>query len=333
MDFRTQVIIPTPDFQIAHSTRLMLLGSCFSENIGRKLADNKFRVKVNPFGIVYNPFSAAAVVRRLLSNVTFDESDIVFHNNVYQSFLHHGTFSHPDKKKCLKAISDAFSHAADFILNTDVFLITFGTAYVYKLKSTGEVVANCHKFPSDTFVRERLSVEEIANEWNEVISLILSRNPSAKFIFTVSPIRHWKDGAHENQLSKSILHLAIDQLQQNAAAPLYYFPAYEIVLDELRDYRFFAEDMMHPSSVAVDYIWERFGETFFSQQTIDTNKKWQQINRALNHRPLNENTENFTRFLNQTLQKLIKFQTNHPQIDCEQEINKLTISVSTNRKS
>lgn len=329
MDFRTQVIIPTPHFRLTHSTNLMLLGSCFSENIGRKLLDNKFQAKVNPFGIAFNPLSVATVVRRLLANENFGENDLVFHNNVFQSFLHHGSFSHHDKTECLKNISETFSDAADYILKTDVFLITFGTAYVYKLKPTGQVVANCHKFPADTFVRERLSVEEIVNEWTDIIAKLLVVNPSAKLIFTVSPIRHWKDGAHENQISKSILHLAIETLQEKFTSSIFYFPAYEIVLDELRDYRFFAEDMMHPSSVAVDYIWERFGETFFSKETAEINSEWQQISRALNHRALNEKSASHQLFLQQTGQKLIKFQTNHPQIDCKQEIKKLTV----NRKS
>ena len=325
MDFRTKVIIPKPNLQISHSTKMMLLGSCFSENIGSKLLENKFHVKVNPFGIVYNPLSVAAVVKRLLSGKNFDENDLVLHNDVFQSFLHHGSFSHPDKDMCLQNISQSFADAAEFIPETDVFLITFGTAYVYKLKSTGETVANCHKFPADTFVRERLTVEEIVKEWSEIIDTILAHNPKTKFIFTVSPIRHWKDGAHENQISKSILHLAIDKLRETFASALSYFPAYEILLDELRDYRFFAEDMMHPSSVAVEYIWERFGETYFSKETTDINSEWEQLKRAINHRPLNENTESHQHFLRQTRQKLVAFQTSHPQINCEQEIKQLTI--------
>lgn len=324
MDFRTPVIIPESTFRIDHSTKMLLFGSCFSENIGARLLEHKFLVKTNPFGIVYNPFSVAAVVKRLLSNKGFDETDLVFHNEVYQSFLHHGLFSHPDKNRCLENISRSFDEAAELILKTDVFLITFGTAYVYKLKSTGEVVANCHKFPSSAFIRERLTVEEIVKEWSSVINAISTHHPAAKFIFTVSPIRHWKDGAHENQISKSILHLAIDKLQEMYASTLSYFPAYEILLDELRDYRFFAGDMMHPSPVAVEYIWERFCETFFTGETIETNSEWDQISRSLNHRPLNNQTENYRHFLKQTLQKLILFQQNHPQIDCSREIEELT---------
>ena len=269
MDFRTPVIIPESTFRIDHSTGIMLFGSCFSENMGSKLLEYKFQANVNPFGIVYNPFSVAAVVNRLLSNRNFSGTDLIFHNGVYQSFMHHGRFSHPDKNKCMENISRMFAEAAAFIPRTDVFFITFGTAYVYKLKSTGEVVANCHKFPPDTFIRERLTVKAIVKEWSGVINTISALNPAARFIFTVSPIRHWKDGAHENQISKSILHLAIGELQEMFTSALTYFPAYEILLDELRDYRFFAEDMMHPSGVATDYIWERFCKTFFRRETQD----------------------------------------------------------------
>lgn len=327
MDFRTQVIITKPDFGIDHSTPMMLLGSCFSENIGNKLLEHKFRVKINPFGIVYNPLSAATVVKRLLSNKPFDETDLVFHNTVYQSFLHHGAFSHPEKSKCLQSISDSFADAAAFIRKTDVFLITFGTAYAYKRKSTEEVVANCHKFPSDTFTRDRLTVETIVREWSGVIRAVSALNPAVKFIFTVSPIRHWKDGAHENQISKSILHLAITQLQEIFASGLSYFPAYEILLDELRDYRFFAEDMMHPSTTAVDYIWERFCATFCSKETLDINREWRPMSRSLKHKPLNELTENHRQFLRQTLLKLTVFQEKYPQIDCSAEIEQLTEQV------
>lgn len=323
MDFRTRVNISKPNFEIGHSTKMMLSGSCFSENIGNKLRESKFRVKVNPFGIVYNPLSVATVIRRLLSNKYFDESDLVFHNDVYQSFLHHGSFSHPNKDICLRNISESFADATVFIQETDIFLITFGTAYVYRLKSTGEVVANCHKFLPDTFTRERLTVEEIVEEWSEIISAILKHNPSAKFIFTVSPIRHWKDGAHENQISKSILHLAIEKLHDKFENALVYFPAYEILLDELRDYRFFVEDMMHPSPVAIDYIWQLFCETFFSKRTIDITREWQQLKQSLNHRPLNEGTNSHYQFLKETLQKLIVFQNNYPQVDCNQEIELL----------
>jgi hypothetical protein len=203
--------------------------------------------------------------------------------------------------------------ASDFIAKTDIFLITFGTAYVYHWKETGEVVGNCHKIPSDKFTRFRLSVDEIVSEWSEIISLIKNKNSKAIFLFTVSPIRHWKDGAHENQVSKSILHLAIDNLQSRFE-DIHYFPAYEILLDELRDYRFFAEDMMHPSSVAISYIWKRFSETYFSDKTAEINQEWSHIYRAIHHKPMNPETEAHQRFLEQTRLKMETFFEKYPEI-------------------
>lgn len=306
---------------------MMLFGSCFSENIGNKLIENKFRTNANPFGILYNPLSVSTAIKQLLCKQHVDESELVFHNDVYQSFMHHGSFSDADKGLCLKKISDSFNRAATEIHETDVFFITFGTAYIYRLKSTGETVGNCHKFPPETFVRKRLSVEETVTEWTEIIETISAAHPAVKFIFTVSPIRHWKDGAHENQISKSILHLSIDKLQEKFPASVYYFPAYEILLDELRDYRFFAEDMMHPSSVAIDYIWEKFCQTYFSEKTVAVITEWQQIKRSLTHRPLNPETENHRRFLSQTREKLQIFQQKNPQINCNQEIEQFKKSM------
>jgi hypothetical protein len=307
MDFRTRVHISKSSISICHSTRMMLFGSCFSENIGARLQENRFRVDANPFGILYNPLSISQAIRLLLAKKPFSETDLVFHNEMYHSLMHHGDFSDTDKNVCLKNISERFSTAVDFIRETDIFLITFGTAYVYKWKETNEIVGNCHKIPADKFTRFRLSVEEIAADWAEIISAIKSENSKAKFLFTVSPIRHWKDGAHENQVSKSILHLAIDGLQ-NRFDDVHYFPAYEILLDELRDYRFFAEDMMHPSSVATAYIWERFSETYFSDKTLKINKEWSHIYRAINHKPINPETQAHQKFLEQTRLKIEEFQ-------------------------
>jgi hypothetical protein len=293
---------------------MMLFGSCFSENIGDKLLDYRFRANVNPFGILYNPLSISQAIKLLLSGKQpIFENDLVFHNEMYHSLMHHGDFSKTDKNHCLENIFERFSKSSDFIAKTDIFLITFGTAYVYRWKETGEVVGNCHKIPPDKFVRFRLTIDEIVSEWSEIISLIKNKNDKAKFLFTVSPIRHWKDGAHENQVSKSILHLAIDGLQSRFE-DVHYFPAYEILLDELRDYRFFAEDMMHPSSIAISYIWERFSETYFSDKTIGINQEWSHIYRAIHHKPMNPETEAHKKFLEQTKLKMEEFYKRYPLI-------------------
>lgn len=323
MDFRTIVRIPSVDFTIDYTTQLMLFGSCFSENIGNKLLENKFSVDVNPFGILYNPLSISIAIRRLLRSEQFVEEDIVFNQGVFQSFFHHGSFSHPNKQQCLAQISNRFNQAAESIRKIDLLLITFGTASVFRLKNSNAVVGNCHKFPADAFVRQRLSVNEICAEWTDLIDELLALNPKLKIVFTVSPIRHFKDGAHENQISKSTLHLAIAQLEASFPSTVFYFPAYEIVMDELRDYRYYASDMLHLSDVAVEYIWDRFVKTYFSKETCAIMDEWESINKALNHRSLYGMTDNFFAFLSLTKQKLLRFAQKYPFISCEKEINEV----------
>lgn len=325
MDFRTHIVIPESDISINHSTSMMLFGSCFSEHIGSKLLQHKFKVDVNPFGILYNPFSVSRAIRRLLSAESFSAADLVFNNELYHSPMHHGHFSATDKEVCLQNISSRFDQAVSFIGQTDLFLITFGSAYAYQWRESGEIAGNCHKFPADRFRRLRLSVEEIVEEWVEVITLLTVINPTAKLLFTVSPVRHWKDGAHENQISKSILHLAIDALQERFRERISYFPAYEVMMDELRDYRFYNEDMIHPSPLAVDYIWNCFSETYFSAATQRVNDEWAQIRRALDHRPLHPGTESYRLFTEGTAQKLDAFARRYPEISCEEERRLLSV--------
>lgn len=329
MDFRTQVHIPDKNYRIDHSTRMMLFGSCFSENIGSKLKNNKFNVEVNPFGILYNPLSVSNSIRRLLRKTGFTETDILYNNEMYHSFMHHGSFSDTDKDNCLKNINERYNKAVEWIYETELFLITFGTAYVYRLKQMGktgkgEVVSNCHKYPADKFDRTILTVDEIVEEWVDLTKQLKAVNKNVKFLFTVSPIRHWKDGAHENQISKSILHIAIDQLIRICGEDLLYFPAYEIMIDELRDYRFYEDDMMHPSAFAVDYIWHNFSKTFFSDATMKINKEWSQIKKSIDHKPLFPKTCSYRNFLEQTYRNLNEFSNRNPQISCEKEIQKLT---------
>ena len=328
MEFITYIDIPTTDLNIDHSTATMLLGSCFASRVGNRLQQHKFNVDVNPFGILYNPFSISGAIRRVLQRRGFTEADLVKHQGMYHSFMHHGDFSSPDKEAALKKISSRFEHATRAIRETDLFLITFGTSHVYWRMESGEVVANCHKFPEGEFHRARLTVDDIVEEWNELIGMLLEIRPHAKLLFTVSPIRHWKDGAHENQLSKSILHLSIDKLQRNFADHVQYFPAYELMIDELRDYRFYDEDMLHPSPVAEEYIWQRFSGTFFSDQTRVINTEWARIRKSLEHRPLHPDGEMYSQFLKDTLLKLDTFSKKYPAISCQEERNELIAKIN-----
>lgn len=319
MEFRKKIEVPISELKINHQTKMLLFGSCFAENIGRQLLDNKFTVNVNPFGVLYNPASIGQAIGILRQNKIFTEADIFQHQGIFRTYFHHSEFSNPDKDNFLQTINENREKATADLKEAEVLLITFGTAYVFDLKKTGQIVANCHKQPSNIFNHRKLSVSEIVFSWTELIEESLSISPDLKILFTVSPIRHWKDGAHNNQLSKAVLLLAIDELM-NKFSNLYYFPSYEIVLDELRDYRFYAEDMIHPNDVAVRYIWDIFTDTYFDEETKNICRQWQNISRAIAHRPFNDGTEEHKQFLKQTLLKVKSLRNKYPYFDCEKEL-------------
>jgi hypothetical protein len=320
MDFRTKIEIPQSGLQISHKSRILMFGSCFIENVGRLLIGNKFKANLNPFGVLYNPQSISQALQLLVNEPVFTVDDIFEYKGLYHSFFHHSSFSHSDKEKCLGQINRKLKQASDDLRQADVLFITFGTAYVFRNKESGEVVGNCHKLPADYFDRYRLNVGDIVEDWSNLLKQLKGINPSLQVVFTVSPIRHLKDGAHDNQLGKSVLLLAIDELCRSDKS-LHYFPSYEIVLDELRDYRFYNEDMVHPNSVAVRYIWERLAATYMHNGTHLIINEWRKILLALNHRPLNADSEEYKLFLRQTLLKLKVFNEKYPYICCEGEIS------------
>lgn len=292
--FQTKVEIPKSDFNIAYEDRVMTLGSCFAENIGQRMQKLYFDIDVNPFGVLYNPVSIRNSIDLLIENRPFTHDNVFENRGLWQSFAHSSLFSDTSAEKCLSNINERFQHAATFLQRTDYLLITFGTAWVFEEKS-GRVVSNCHKLPTNNFVRRRLTVDEIVADYTALITRLAKIFPHLKIIFSVSPIRHWKDGAHENNISKSTLLLAIDALQKQFSQ-VQYFPAYEIQMDELRDYRFYASDMLHPSEVAVDYIWSRFSETYFDGITIGMKNEFEQLLGDLSHRPLHPESEEFEKF-------------------------------------
>lgn len=323
MRFRTTVET-SRKLDVTHKTGMMLVGSCFVENIGRRLCDCKFRVDVNPFGILYNPLSITVALRRIISGGAFqeDSSELFFYQERWHSILHHGDFSHRDKHQVLNEINDRLASAHRHLLGTDLLILTLGTAFVYRTVAEGKVVGNCHKLPANNFVRTLASVDEIVSELSAIIEQLLKIRPSMQLLFTVSPIRHLRDGAHGNQLSKAVLLLAVERLMSIYPDSCGYFPAYEIMLDDLRDYRFYADDMLHPSSQAVDYIWERFSEYCFDNHEMELNRRIEEINRALFHRPDDETSENYRNFIASTLEKIKKIHADYPYIDFEREFIK-----------
>lgn len=318
MNFRTIIPISASANRIEHRQQLMMFGSCFTENIGERLHNAKFKVDVNPFGIQYNPFSLAYSLDRLVENKPFTADELFEAHGLWHSFAHHSKFSAASKHDTLEKINRRLADSAKMLHKADFLFLTFGTAWVYELKETGAVVSNCHKLADKLFVRRRLSVAEIVEKYSQLLAKLKSINPKLQVIFTVSPIRHWKDGAHENNVSKSVLLLAIEELQAKFDC-VNYFPAYELQLDELRDYRFYTEDMLHPNATAINYIWDRFGESFFSAETKQTAVEMDKLRKALAHRPFNKEGADYKLFCEQNLNKIKKFELAYPEISFEEE--------------
>ncbi len=294
--FRTNIELQSSPFRISHKDKILFNGSCFTDNIGQKLKDLHFQARINPFGVVYNPLSVMNSLGILLDGEEFKEEDLEFQNELWFSWDHHSSFSNPDKAACLEAINKEIKISSKHLKKTKFLLVTFGTAWIFRLKKTGQVVANCHKVPAKEFDRILLSQEDIVKPWSIFINELLDKNKELKIIFTVSPVRHWKDGAHGNQLSKSVLLLAIDQLCREFPENTEYFPAYEILLDDLRDYRFYDDDLLHPNKLAIEYIWNFFEKVYFDKETLEVNKELKKIILAKNHRIYHNNTEAYRKF-------------------------------------
>lgn len=317
--FRTIVEITASPDKISHTSNVMFLGSCFTENIGNRMAGLKFRTDINPFGIIYNPRSVANSLKILAENKTFTKQDLYFENERWFSFFHHSRFSSPGVDGCLEEINKRALYSSSFIKRADYLIITFGTAWVYLHRKTGITVSNCHKLPACEFDRVLLSAGEIVSDYERIISTLKDHNPALKIIFTLSPVRHWKDGAIDNQLSKSILTVAVHALKKKYSH-VDYFPAYEIVMDDLRDYRFYAGDMLHPSQQAIDYIWDKFGMVYFGEETGGLIKEIDKLNKAMAHRPFNPEAGSYKKFLQANKEKTIELKNKYPYLDFEKEL-------------
>lgn len=308
MKLYTSVNISPSEKKIGYKDKILLLGSCFADNIGAKFAEHYFQNTINPYGTLYNPASIAKAVL----DIGYRISDIglVEHKTLWHSLAHHGSFSHMDKEILIQRCEDANRLMNNALNTATTIIVTFGTAWVYEYE--GQVVANCHKLPANRFAHRSMTVNEIVALWQPIVASM----PDKQWIFTVSPIRHIKDGLHANQLSKAILLQAIDQLCRLSTRchQLSYFPAYEIMLDELRDYRFYAEDMVHPSSVAVDYIWQRFVETYMTMDTQNEMRTLHQLWRDRQHRFLHPDSLEAHTFQEKLNQRIGLLQSSYPWI-------------------
>jgi hypothetical protein len=291
MKLITEVALPEFPFKLDHHSPILLMGSCFTENIGRQLERYLFPVSVNPFGVTYNPLSVKRGLEALMRKEEYTAEDLRLYNDLWFSFDHYTGFSSPDRAVALDKMNRSFNEAKELLKKAGLLIITWGTSWVYHHNETGQVVCNCHKIPAKEFSRRQLSPREIIEAYEKLLPELFAFNNSLKIIHTISPVRHWKDGAHGNQLSKASLLLAGDALRKQFPDQFLYFPSYEIVMDELRDYRFYAEDMIHTNSQATAYIWEKFQKVLIGADSGEIILNLEPLLKMLEHRPISSDME------------------------------------------
>lgn len=304
MQFRTQIPIQKSNSQIDYHSKILSVGSCFAENMAAKFDFFKFQNETNPFGIIFNPVSIEKILERVCKQELFGEKDVFFYNERWHSFEVHSDLSNPDREELLESLNKAIKETHKRIKEATHIIITYGTSWIYRSLESNEIVANCHKVPQKQFSKELLSIEIIEKSIQNTIKLIQDLNSEINFIFTVSPVRHIKDGFIENQLSKSHLFAGLHSNLRSGISHLEYFPSYEIMMDELRDYRFYTEDMLHPNQIAIDYIWKLFSENYISENSISTMKEVDEIQKSLRHRSFNPESEQHQKFLFKLNQKI-----------------------------
>lgn len=317
--FRTILPIKSSPFQINHQSGVICMGSCFAEHIYERLNGFKFSALLNPFGIVFNPISIAQSLEILLDeNRLFEEKDLFQHLGGWHSFQHHGSFSNPSEEVVLEKINNALLEARAFLKKAEFLVLTFGTSNVFVSEKTGQVVANCHKVPQKYFIQKKLSSDEIILSLDDIFRKLAEAFPSLKIITTVSPVRHIRDGLVANQVSKAKLLVALDNLSL-LHSHLSYFSSYEIMMDDLRDYRFYKKDLIHPNEMAVGYIWDFFSKTFFTGRTLELNAKLEKINLAKTHRPFHPESEEYLKFKKNQLVKIGELEKEFSFLDFEDE--------------
>jgi len=314
--FKLNFDIPPSLDKIPLQDRLLLMGSCFSENLGQKLIDHKFQAFINPFGTIYNPIS----MFRLLEDAIDDnkEVDWVENSAIFYDWNAHSATSALSENDLIQQTLQKRSELKNWIKSTK-WIITPGTAWVYRLKTNNKLVANCHKIPQKEFKKELLDLKEVESSFTKVQNKIQEINPKTQWLFTVSPVRHIRDGLHENNISKSVLVLGIESITKSFSN-CHDFPSYEMVIDELRDYRFCEKDMIHPNQLATDYIWSRFRQTYFDRKTDEFIEQWSKINQAIQHKPAHPTSAQHQKFLKETISKLEQLAG---KVDVSAEMDKL----------
>jgi len=307
--FRTEFKIHPSPKSIDHSQKLLTIGSCFSEVMGEKLTHNKFNVLVNPFGIIFNPVSIFDLLSLCLQQQKPQDDLFLNRHHKYYHFQFHSRVNAGSKKELEALLHEKFQQVNDCTGNSSHILITLGTAFVFRHLVTGKIVANCHKQPEKEFKKELLGLDDMKRAFDGFYELLKDHNPKVQMVLTVSPVRHVKDGIPENQVSKGLLRVFCDQLEKQYQ-DIYYFPAYELQMDDLRDYRFYKDDLIHPNATAENYIWEKFKKSFFESDTLDILNAVDQVQRNLNHRPFEPLSGGHFDFLSQLLQKISRMPSN-----------------------
>ena len=314
MKLQTQVAIPEGKSKIDYQSKIVLLGSCFSENIGEKFQYYKFRSLQNPLGILFHPFAMENFLQRVVQQEEFTAKDVFQHQEIYSCFEAHSKMNALTAEEILENLNNSIQQSRKFLMEASHIILTFGTAWIYKFLETDKYVANCHKVPQREFQKELISAEKLQQSIDRIVALIRQLNPEISIIFTVSPVRHEKDGLVENSRSKAHLLNAVHQVVEKFSSKMAYFPSYELMMDELRDYRFYADDLLHPSKIAVQYIWEKFVETWVSSESLRTMTEVDKIQQALQHRAFNPESEAHQQFLLQLEKKKEAIQQKFPHI-------------------
>lgn len=319
MDFMLHINIPSPEKKISYQDKICITGSCFTEHIGGRLQQYKFDVLQNPNGILFDPLSVCGSLKSYIQNQQHQNGDLFYLNELWQSWQHHSVLSGVDKDQVLQRINHSLQEAHDFLKQSDWLIITLGSSYHYRLADTGTPVANCHRAPAQWFKKHLLDIDEIIREFRESINQLYRFNNQIKIVFTVSPVRHIRDGVVENNRSKARLIEAVHELVSSDER-MYYFPAYELVIDVLRDYRFYDIDLVHPNYAATEFVFEKFAGHFLHSDTLELMKEIKKVMAAYHHKPFQSTTSAHQQFLQTYLKKIQQLKKEHPHIDFKKEI-------------
>jgi hypothetical protein len=319
MKMLVDIDIKSPPKKIGYKEKVLVIGSCFTEHIGGRLQDLKFKVLQNPNGILFDPLSVASSLNSYVTNKQYSEDDLFYLNELWQSWHHHSKFSGLDKEEVLGKINASQQEAHTFLKEADWLIVTLGSAFSYQVMETKAFVANCHRAPRQWFNKHLTGIDEIVKTFIETINQLLTINPSLKIIFTVSPVRHIRDGVVENNRSKARLVEAVHHLVEQYENA-YYFPAYELVIDVLRDYRFYDIDLVHPNYAATEFVFEKFTANYIEQESQLMMEEIKKFVTAFKHKPFQPASVAHKAFLQKNLHQAMQFQQKHPYVDLAKEI-------------